>query len=118
MAFTPQPYRSEFQPARAMGAAAPIPLAASMPAVPEWQPPKLAKRPKHLLLAQISPGTPGAEAVQRVPYSVMVALILGGITVGFLSHPHRESAIGGLVFGAAASVVGVGITLLIVELVQ
>lgn len=123
MEFSPQPYTSGFRPSSAMGAGSPIPLAAqgALPqqAAPEWKPPKLAKRPQHLLLAQISPDKPGVEVSgPAVPYSIMVALILGGISVGLLTHKHRDHAFGGIVFGAAASVVGVGFTLLIVELAK
>lgn len=123
MEFTPKPYTSGFRPSSALGAAvAPIPLSVAAPAqaaAPEWQPPKLAKRPQHLLLAQIAPDKGKEEASgPSVPYSVLVAVVLGGIAVGLLTHKYRDDAFGGIAFGAAASVTGVGLTLLLVELVR
>lgn len=121
MNFSPQPYKSSFQPVRALaGASVPVAnmAAPAPPASPNvaWQPPKLAKRPNHLL-GQVTKDKPAGADGPSVPYYVLVAVILGGISIGVLTHAHRDTAAGGIAFGSAVTASGVGFALLLIELV-
>lgn len=123
MNFSPQPYKSSFQPVRALAGAS-VPLATSNavaasapPASPKaaWQAPKLAKRPNHLL-GQVVKDKPASDGGPSVPYYILVAVILGGISIGLLVHAHRDTAAGGIAFGSAVTASGVGFALLLIEL--
>lgn len=52
------------------------------------------------------------------PRWVNVAVIAAGATLALTTYSHRSKPLGALAFGAAASVVGVGLTFLFIDLVD
>lgn len=45
-------------------------------------------------------------------------IIAGGLGLGYVAHPHRETAVGATLSGAAGSLVAVGIILFLYDLIH
>lgn len=89
-AFTPGPYVAVFRPVR---------MAHSF-------------RPK------IGQGIVSEKPAPWWPRWINVAVIVGGSALALTTYPYKGKPLGALAFGAAASVVGVGLTFLFVDLVD
>lgn len=80
----------------------------------------IARRPsKNMLsgrysLSQIS--IPRTRKGKLAPVAVNIGVVTGGLVLGLLTYPYKETSIGGTLWGAAGTVVGVGAVLLAIKL--
>ncbi len=70
----------------------------------------------HRSIGQVAPGNSGRSPwIER---GIYLGVFAAGATLGLLTYPHRAKPVGALAFGAAASVVGVAITFLVIDLLD
>lgn len=91
-----------------------IPAFAPGPYIARFRPPRVA----HSFRPTLGEGIVSDKPSPWWPRGVNVAVILAGSALALTTYSHRAKPLGALAFGAAASVVGVGLTFLFVDLVD
>jgi hypothetical protein len=73
-------------------------------------------RPKNLLSCHYGLAEMAKKDIPSVTHWVHLGVIAGGALLGYLSYPYHQLPLGMTVMGAAGSIMGVGVLLLVYDL--
>lgn len=91
-----------------------VPVFAPGPYLATFRPPRVA----HSFRQTLGQGIVAEKPTPWWPRWVNLAVVGAGAALALTTYSHRNKPLGALAFGAAASVVGVGLTFLFVDLVD
>jgi len=91
-----------------------VPVFAPGPYLAAFKPPRMA----HSFRPSLGQGIVAEKPTPWWPRWINLAVIGAGAALALTTYSYRSKPLGALAFGAAASVVGVGLTFLFVDLVD
>ena len=91
-----------------------VPVYVPGPYLASFRPPRMA----HSFRPNLGQGIVAEKTTPLRARWVNLAVIGAGVALALTTYSHRSKPLGALTFGAAASVVGVGLTFLFIDLVD